>query len=88
MKNLSDVRKTAWETRRAKYGKRGHAGSYSRGPAGKCRHCSAAVSLVMRLHNDGVLSEGQVAKALQLDRIEVRELADIEDSALSSPEQT
>jgi hypothetical protein len=30
MIDLSEVRKSAWETRRAKYGERGHRGSYSR----------------------------------------------------------
>lgn len=29
---IGDVRKQAWETRRAKYGERGHDGSYSRTP--------------------------------------------------------
>jgi hypothetical protein len=29
---LSEVRRSAWETRRAKYGKAGHAGAYARTP--------------------------------------------------------
>ncbi len=41
-----------------------------------CKYCSAAVSLIMRLHNEGVLSEGQVAKALGMDRVTVRTLSD------------
>ena len=35
-----------------------------------------AVELVIDLHLQGILSEGQVATALGLDRIEIREIAD------------
>lgn len=71
---MSEVRAKAWKTRRAKYGPRGHSGSY---------HCapSAASTRLMRrwlirLHVEGVLSEGQAAKATGLDRVTVRRLAD------------
>lgn len=70
--NLRKARVAAWKTRRAKYGPAGHNGGYSR----PCTHCSGAVALVIRLHNEGTLSEGQVAKALNLDRVAVRKLAD------------
>lgn len=71
---MNEARAKAWETRRAKYGSRGHSGSY---------HCapSAASTRLMRrwlirLHVEGVLSEGQASKATGLDRVTVRQLAD------------
>lgn len=66
-------RAAAWETRRAKYGPRGHNGSYSRPyhPLGL-----RAIRLVLRLHEEGTLSEGQCCKALDLDRVEFRALVD------------
>lgn len=72
MANLSEVRRRAWETRRKEYGPRGHSGNYSRAPSSAER---GALGLVIRLHNEGVLSEGQVAKATGLDRVEIRRLA-------------
>jgi hypothetical protein len=74
--NLRKARGEAWKTRREKYGPRGHSSAYSRGPAGACPHCTAAVDLVMRLLNEATLSEGQVSKALRVDRVTVRALAD------------
>jgi hypothetical protein len=61
-----------WETRRAKYGPAGHAGSYSRFPRAE----RGALKLVVQLLNEGVLSEGQVCQATGLDRVDVRRLAD------------
>ena len=71
MSDLSAVRKRAWETRRARYGEQGHAGSYSRS-----HPHSGLLALVIRLHVEGVLSEGQVASASGLSRVEIRRLAD------------
>lgn len=71
MSDLSSVRARAWGTRRARYGQRGHAGSYSRNAAER-----GALALVLRLMNEGVLSEGQVCRATQLDRVTVRAMAD------------
>lgn len=68
-------RRKAWVTRRAKYGESGHAGSYAR----RCSQCvgsKALLDLAIRLHVEGVLSEGQVARAAGLHRIDVRKLAD------------
>lgn len=73
---FAEVRARAWKTRREKYGKFGHAGSYSRSPGGPCIHCAAALPMLIRLHVEGVLSEGQAAKATGLHRIRIRELAD------------
>jgi len=70
--DLKDVRKRAWETRRAKYGERGHKGSYN---YRRC-HCNQMTALLIKLHNEAVLSEGQVAKATGLDRASIRKLAD------------
>lgn len=60
------------ETRRAKYGPSGHAGSYSRFPRAE----RGALKLIIDLLNEAVLSEGQVCQATGLDRVEVRRLAD------------
>lgn len=71
MTDISAARARAWETRRARYGHRGHTGSYSRSAAER-----GALGLVIRLLNEGVLSEGQVCRATQLDRVTVRTMAD------------
>ena len=68
---VSDVRKRAWETRRAKYGSRGHDGAYTR-PSGPCPHCRPAIAAIIELHAEGVLSEGQAAKMTGMDRVAIR----------------
>jgi hypothetical protein len=74
---MSDARKRAWQTRRAKYGSRGHSGAYLRFKRGDCNtNCSAMRDLIVRLHNDGVLSEGQAARATGMHRIDLRIRAD------------
>ncbi len=70
MSDLSDIRRRAWITRRAKYGKCGHAGTYSQ--AGN----DGLLKLAIRLMNEGVLSEGQVARAANISRVQVRKLAE------------
>lgn len=67
------ARAKAWETRRAKYGPRGHDGYFNRPshPLGL-----RALRLVIRLHNEGTLSEGQCCKALDIDRVEWRAICD------------
>lgn len=75
--DLSEARKQAWETRRKKYGKRGHSGTYrATGRCGECGRAQAMTYILVRLHVEGVLSEGQTAKATGLDRVEVRRIAD------------
>lgn len=74
---LVAIRKRAWETRRAKYGPRGHGGGYGRGPGER-----GALRLVILMMNEGLLSEGQVSKATGLDRVTIRMLA---DDALQQP---
>jgi hypothetical protein len=69
------ARLIAWKTRRAKYGPKGHVGSYSRRiGAHPCEDCRGLLDLVIRLHREGVLSEGQVSRASGLDRVTVRAL--------------
>lgn len=79
MKTLADARKQAWETRRKKYGQRGHSGSY-----GGCRPFYIASwnvrlrmmeDALIRLYRQAVLSEGQTCKATGMDRVTVREMA-------------
>jgi hypothetical protein len=72
MADLTEIRKKAWETRRAKYGNIGHGGSYGRSSANH----DGMLSLIVRLHQEGTLSEGQVAKATGLGRVEIRRLTD------------
>ncbi len=73
--NVSELRAMAWVTRRARYGPQGHAGAYTRpnraDPVGR-----AALALVIRLHHEETLSEGQCCKALGLDRVAFRRLCD------------
>ena len=77
--SLSDVRRRAWKTRRAKYGQRGHSGAY--GPmrmvylAPWNARLRSMQDCLIRLYREGVLSEGQVSKATGLDRVSCRELA-------------
>ncbi|MBB3889474.1 hypothetical protein GGQ61_000171 [Phenylobacterium haematophilum] len=70
----SEVRARAWATRRQKYGQRGHAGSYARFRPELVEQ--RALRLVVRLHQEGTLSEGQCCKALGLDRVEFRTICD------------
>lgn len=72
---MISAREKAWQTRRERYGDRGHAGSYRRPtePLGR-----RALALVVRLHKEAVLSEGQCCKALDIDRVEFRQIVDSE----------
>lgn len=74
--SVSDMRRRAWVTRRAKYGERGHNGSHLRSGGSKCQHCARLIDAIVRLHIDGILSKGQAAKATGLHRIDLRERAD------------
>jgi hypothetical protein len=69
---MNQARANAWKTRRKLYGERGHNGSYRR----PCAHCRRMIALLVDLHRSEVLSEGQVAKATGLDRVEIRTLLD------------
>lgn len=73
MSNASDIRRQSWETRRNKYGPSGHSGgcyitSHRSGSGPK-----KMFDLIIRLHSEGVLSEGQVASATEVDRVSIRE---------------
>lgn len=76
-----ETRRKAWETRRDKYGPRGHSGAYSRASA----H-TGSLSLVIRMLREGVLSEGQVQAETGLDRVEIRRLADSGEAGLAGYE--
>lgn len=69
----ADARKRGWETRRQKYGNTGHARN-AYGHSGD--HVASMQALLIRLHEEGVLSERQVSKATGLHRITVRKMAD------------
>lgn len=72
--DMAEVRRRSWVTRRAKYGPGGHSGSYSRSAVDRLG--LKALALVVRLHNEATLSEGQCCKAFGLGRVEFRRLAD------------
>jgi len=73
MTDVSEVRRRSWATRRKKYGVKGHAGNYSRSV---CASCERMAALIIRLHKDGILSEGQAATAIGMGRLDVRRRAD------------
>lgn len=68
------ARAKAWRTRREKYGTRGHGGSYARGSS--ANELERAYALIARMWRDGALSEGQIAKALGIGRVDVRRMCD------------
>lgn len=71
MKSLSEIRAAAWKTRRERYGPTGTRLPYGRPKANR----EQMLALIIRLHNEGILSEGQVCKVTELDRVEIRRLA-------------
>lgn len=73
-----DARKRGWATRRKKYGPKGHAGAYlrDRTSCGQCARLARMEQIIVRLYEDGVLTEGQAAKATGLHRVELRKKAD------------
>ena len=75
--SLSDARKRAWATRRAKYGDRGHSGGYCYDrKLGPCEHCRRMTDFIVRMLRDGCASEGQAARATGLLRTELRRRVD------------
>lgn len=82
--SLSEIRKRAWTTRRQKYGAHGHNGAYSRNP-GPCSDCERMRDWLVRLHAEGVLSEGQAAKATGMYRVDLRAAADEYTNSLPTP---
>ena len=76
--NYSEIRRAAWKTRREKYGPNGATLPYRR-PGKNCGACQSMMDLIVRLHVEGTLSEGQAAKATGLDRVELRRRADAID---------
>lgn len=74
MTDLSDARRKAWATRRAKYGPRGNCGVYRHGGVSFLEN--RAIRLIVKLHLDETLSEGQCAKALGIDRVAWREMVE------------
>lgn len=75
----AEVRKRAWMTRRQKYGKCGHSGSYGMAKLHYTAPWHARLqsmqAMLIRLYREGILSEGQVSRATGLDRVSCRELA-------------
>ena len=76
---ITAARHRAWETRRKKYGPRGHDSAYSRSPV----NLSSAIRSDVRLARlvayclaDGLMTEGQVSKVIEIDRLGVRYLRD------------
>lgn len=86
LSDMAEVRRRSWITRRAKYGPGGHSGSYSRRAIDRIG--ARALALVVRLHREATLSEGQCCKALGLDRIGFRSLADQIDAGSQAVRET
>lgn len=76
MARLTKARKQAWETRRKRYGKKGHNSAYTRPPLCCAPANPYARKLIVKLHLEEILSEGQASKALGMHRIEFRKLCD------------
>ena len=75
MANLTEVRRRAWKTRRAKYGHKGHDSAYRR-PRGRCADCERMQVMFARLLRNGLISEGTASRVTGLHRIELRKLVD------------
>lgn len=73
---ISAARRLAWETRRKKYGTRGHNGTYSRCSCDKSESDQKLARLVAYCLADGLMSEGQVSKVIEAERLQVRKLRD------------
>lgn len=73
---MSEPRVQAWETRRKKYGPRGHSGCYTRQMHLHHSFEGRLFRLIVKMHDEGALSEGQICKALGLGRIEFRRIED------------
>lgn len=76
---ISEARQRSWVTRRAKYGKSGHASTYTRSTVDLSWAVQDRVRLARLaavLHADGVLSEGQLSRILDVDRVQVRSIVD------------
>ena len=83
---ISAARRAGWETRRKKYGPRGHNSSYTRPPINLSEAVRSDVQLARMIAYclaDGLLSEGQVAKIIEMDRLKIRRLRDDGLAALS-----
>lgn len=63
-----------WETRRKLYGTKGHLCAYRCGILTNKPNTRGMLNLIIKLHREEVLSEGQVAHATGLGRIEIRDL--------------
>ena len=75
MTPAKETRAKAWATRRAKYGPRGHhplAYNCHKDWDVKCR----AMDWICELHDNGVLSEGQCSKRLNMERVAFRIMVD------------
>lgn len=70
---MGDNRFRAWETRRKKYGPKGHSeAAYGNG----IDYVFSMQRLLCKIYVEGGVSEGQVCKATGLHRIEIRQIAD------------
>lgn len=75
---MTGPRERAWATRRRRYGDRGHRGSYWRGTVSTdpLRQRRQLSRITFYCWSTGLLSEGQIARILAADRVEVRGLCD------------
>ena len=72
---LKEARRKAWETRRAKYGAKGHNGYWKRNIQPWSGRIQRMEDALIRLYGEAILSEGQVSSITGLGRIECRRRA-------------
>lgn len=78
------ARVRAWETRRAKYGERGHRGyPPRRRPDRLLLHDVPLARLAAVIHDEGVMTESQIARIIERDIVATRRLIDLGREHLS-----
>jgi hypothetical protein len=76
---VTEARQRGWETRRAKYGQSGHDSTYSRSTVDlstAVRDRIRLARLAAVLHGDGMLTEAQIARVIDVDLVRVRGIID------------
>jgi len=76
---VSEARRRGWQTRRAKYGQSGHDSTYSRSTVDlstAVRDRIRLARLAAVLHGDGVLTEAQIARIIDVDLVRIRSIVD------------
>lgn len=81
-----NARAKAWATRRQRYGAAGHSGPYLRYDAPNVYY-ERMLAVIVRLYAEGLLGEGQAAKATGRDRVWLRKARDEFNSGTGREEE-